>query len=156
VPAAAAETSVQPKSLDRRSVDRRRSATPMFSRYTFAGGRRAFDRRSPDSRDQYVDRYPPRLAAALITIGVLCALDAVFTLLHLQKDGREANPLMAALFDAVGARWFLIVKCLVTNAGLLVLCQHKNFRFVKTVIVALLGVYGALFAYHIYLAATFT
>ena len=103
-----------------------------------------------------MDRYPAGLAAAIVAIAFLCVLDAVFTLLHLQKDGIEANPIMAALFDAAGARPFLILKCLVTNAGLLVLCLHKNFRFVKPVIGALLFIYSALFAYHIYLVATFT
>ncbi len=128
----------------------------MFSVFTLFGGRRARDRRAPDSANQYVDRYPPRLAAALVAIGLLCALDAVFTLLYLQKGGGEANPLMAALIDGAGPRPFLVLKCAVTNVGLIVLCLHKNFRFVKPVIMALLGVYSALFAYHIYLAATFT
>jgi hypothetical protein len=141
---------------DRRGADRRGQATPMFSAFTVFRGRRAWDRRAPDAPNQYVDRYPGRLAAALVAIGVLCALDAVFTLLYLQKGGAEANPLMAALIDGAGPRQFLVLKCAVTNLGLIVLCLHKNFRFVKPVIVALLAIYSALFAYHIYLAATFS
>jgi hypothetical protein len=140
---------------DRRAGDRRARATPMLSRYTLFGGRRAGDRRTPDSADQYVDRYPAGLAVGLVTIGVLCALDAVFTLLYLQKvPGGEANPLMATLIDGAGPTLFIVLKCAITNLGLVVLCMHKNFRFVRPVIAALLAVYVGLFMYHIYLAAT--
>lgn len=141
--------------FDRRGGDRRRRATPMLSRYTLFGGRRAHDRRNPGSVNQYVDRYPPMLATGLITIGLLCALDAVFTLIHLQKGGSEANPIMDALITVAGPRLFLILKCVVTNVGLLVLCVHKNFRFVRSVIGGLLLVYAALLAYHIYLMINF-
>jgi hypothetical protein len=144
-----------PSASDRRGADRRARATPMLSRYTLFGGRRAGDRRTPDSADQYVDRYPIGLAVAFVTIGVLCALDAVFTLLYLQKvPGGEANPVMAALIDGAGPTYFVVLKCAITNLGLVVLCMHKNFRFVKPVIAVLLAIYTALFMYHIYLAAT--
>jgi hypothetical protein len=151
---ATADTSAMSSSSDdRRQADRRRRATPILSRYTFFGGRRTGDRRG-NAEGQYVDRYSPRLAAALVAIGLLCALDAVFTLLYIQKDGNEANPVMKALIDSTAPRSFLVVKCLVTNLGLAVLCLHKNFRFVRPMIGVLLFVYSALFMYHIYLAAT--
>jgi len=145
---------VPPSVSDRRSEDRRARATPIVSRYTLFGGRRVGDRRSAESSEQYVDRYPAQLAVALVTIGVLCVLDAAFTLLYLQKvPGGEANPLMAALIDGAGPTYFVVLKCAITNVGLVVLCMHKNFRFVRPVIAALLGVYIGLFMYHIYLAA---
>ena len=136
---------------ERRRVDRRRRPTPLLSRYSVLGGRRAGERRG-DSCGHYVDRYEPWLVAAMVAIGALCALDAVFTLLYLQNGGSEANPIMARVIEW-GPRPFLIVKCLVTNLGLLVLCMHKNFRYVKPVICGLLGVYALLFAYHLWLAA---
>ena len=105
--------------FDRRGGDRRRRSTPMLSRYTLFGGRRAHDRRNPGSVNQYVDRYPAMLAAGLIAIGLLCALDAVFTLIHLQKGGSEANPIMDALITAAGPRAFLVLKCIITNVGLI-------------------------------------
>ena len=146
---------VQSSASDRRSGDRRARATPMLSRYTLFGGRRVGDRRTPDSADQYVDRYPAGLAVGLVSIGVLCALDAVFTLLYLQKvPGGEANPLMAALIDGGGPTSFIVLKCAITNLGLIVLCMHKNFRLVRPVIAGLFAIYAGLFGYHIYLAAT--
>jgi hypothetical protein len=138
---------------ERRRTDRRRRPTPMLSRYTLFGGRRAGDRRDAGDTSQYVDRYPLPVACAIVAIAALCALDAVFTLLHLQRGGGEANPIMDALIHRAGSSSFLVLKCIVTNAGLLVLCLHKNFQYVKLVIAILLAIYVALFGYHIYLTA---
>ncbi len=140
---------------DRRVNDRRRRSTPMLSWYTLLGGRRVGDRRGSGD-GQYVDRYSVGLAVSLVAIGLLCALDAIFTLLYIQKDGKEANPVMRALIDSSAPATFVILKCLVTNLGLAVLCVHKNFRFVRPMIGTLLVVYSALFGYHIYLAASAT
>ncbi len=137
---------------DRRGNDRRRGPTPFVSRYTLLGGRREGDRRLAATENQYVDRYEPWLVAVLVAIGALCALDAVFTLLYLQKGGSEANPLMARAIEW-GPVEFMVLKCAVTNLGLLVLCVHKNFRYVKAIVCGLLGIYGLLFAYHLWLAA---
>lgn len=141
---------------DRRGPDRRTRPTPMISRFTLFGGRRAGDRRDERAvgaaAATYVDRYEPWLAAALVAIGALCALDAVFTLIYLQKGGTEANPLMDHLIGW-GPQPFVIVKCGITNLGLMVLCLHKNFRHVKKVIGGLLFLYSALLVYHLYLAA---
>jgi hypothetical protein len=137
---------------ERRGVDRRRTPTPVLSRYSLMGGRRAGDRRDAQAANIYVDRYEPWLAAALVAIAALCAFDAVFTLLYIQKGGSEANPIMAAVIEW-GPRPFLILKCVITNVGLVILCLHKNFRYVKQTIGALLGIYGALLVYHLWLAA---
>lgn len=124
----------------------------MFSRYTLFGGRRAGDRRRGPIMSPYVDRYGVGLGAALVTVGILCALDAVFTLLYLQKGGSEANPVMAEVIEW-GPRTFVLIKCGITNLGLIVLCLHKNFRYVGAVIASILGMYSALFLYHLYLSA---
>lgn len=124
----------------------------MFSRYALFGGRRRGDRRATGASNSYVDVYEPWLAGVLVTIGLLCALDAVFTLQYIQKGGGEANPLMEQLIE-FGARPFILVKCGITNIGLIVLCLHKNFRFVKAVIAVLFVIYAILFLYHLYLIA---
>ena len=139
-------------SADRRGDDRRQRPTPILSRYSLVGGRRTGDRRAVAGADGYVDRYEPWLAASLVAIAALCAFDAVFTLLYIQKGGSEANPIMAEVIEW-GPRPFLLLKCLITNVGLVVLCLHKNFKYVKQVIGALLGIYGALLVYHLWLAA---
>ena len=141
-----------PARPERRTLDRRTRPTPMFSRFSFLGGRRTGDRRDPQAAGIYVDLYEPWLAGAFVAIGVLCALDAVFTLLYIQRGGTEANPIMDHVIGW-GPRPFVLVKCGITNLGLLVLCLHKNFRHVKFVVGVLLGLYTALLGYHIYLAA---
>ncbi len=137
---------------DRRGRDRRSRPTPLLSRYALLGGRRAGERRDIGSANIYVDRYEPALAAVLVAIGLLCVLDAFFTLLYIQKGGEELNPVMAAVIEW-GPTPFVAFKCAVTDLGLVVLCVHKNFKFVKPVIGVLLGIYLALFAYHLYLVA---
>lgn len=127
----------------------------MLSRYTLFGGRRKGDRRRPESLNQYVDLYEPGLAAILVAVALLCALDAVFTLLYIQKGGSEANPIMDWLIRQ-GATQFVVVKCAVTSLGLVVLCLHKNFRYVRGVIWGVLVLYGLLFLYHLYLATIVT
>jgi hypothetical protein len=136
---------------ERRGPDRRRRPTPVLSRYTLVGGRRQGDRRQDAAAPCYVDRYEPWLMGTLVAISLLCALDAVFTLLYVQRGGSEANPLMAAVLEW-GPLPFLALKCGVTNLGLVVLCLHKNFRLVRGVTVGLLVVYALLFAYHLVLA----
>lgn len=153
--AAIAEARLEPRSVltgERRGQDRRRRPTPALSRYTLFGGRRVGDRRNEQADNIYVDRYEPWLAAALVAIAALCAFDAVFTLLYIQKGGAEANPVMAEVIEW-GPRPFLVLKCVVTNVGLVILCLHKNFKYVKQTIGALLGIYGALLVYHLWLAA---
>lgn len=136
---------------ERRTLDRRAAPTPLLSRWSFWGGRRRGDRRAGASVNTYVDVYDSTTAFVLVAIGVLCALDAVFTLMYLQKGGEEANPLMAAVIEW-GPRPFILFKCAVTNVGLAVLCLHKNFRWVRTVIGALFAAYVLLFVYHLFLA----
>jgi len=135
----------------RRGPDRRRRPTPIFSRYTIFGRRQAF-RRQEEGGNAYVDRYSPRMMAALVTIMVLCVLDALFTLLYLQRGGSELNPIMAAAIR-MGVGPFLAIKNGLTILGVLFLCLHKNFRHVKPVIAGVLGLYLLLLLYHLYLTA---
>ncbi|MCU0724235.1 MAG: DUF5658 family protein [Planctomycetes bacterium] len=131
--------------------DRRRRPTPMLSRYTLWGRRRNM-RRASEMANSYVDRYGFRVAAVLAGILILCVLDAVFTLLYLQKGGGELNPLMRRAIEA-GTGPFIAIKCGLTIAGILFLALHKNFRFVKGLIAGVLGFYLLLLGYHLYLAS---
>ena len=46
---------------------------------------------------------------------------------------------------------FLAIKCGLTGLGVLFLCIHKNFRWVKVLISSVLLIYIVLLGYHIYL-----
>ena len=140
---------------ERRGGDRRRRPTSIFSRYAWFGGRRKGDRRGNGTPNSYVDLYEPWLAMALVAVGLLCAVDAVFTLIYLQRGGSEANPIMDRLINC-GPQTFVFMKCGITNIGLTILCLHKNFRWVKGVIASLFVVYSLLFVYHLYLSSAFS
>lgn len=139
------------RSGQRQGVDRRRKPTPLFSRYSISGRRREF-RREGESSNTYVDRYSPRLMAVLTLIAGLCLMDALFTLLYIQRGGGELNPIMDAAIR-LGVVPFVAIKCGLTFAGLLFLCLHKNFRFVKVIIASVLILYTALLCYHFYIVA---
>jgi hypothetical protein len=121
----------------------------MLSRYTLFGRRHRF-RRSEEGGNAYVDRYSPAMAVSLVAIIVLCVLDALFTLLYIQRGGSELNPIMAAAIE-VGVVPFLAIKNGLTILGVLFLCVHKNFRLVKPLIVGILVLYSLLLLYHLYL-----
>ena len=131
--------------------DRRRRPTPMLSRYSFFG-RRFGCRRTGEAANAYVDRYGNMMLGILVAIFFLCRLDAIFTLLYIQRGGAELNPVMRAAIDA-GVIPFFLLKCGLTLPGIVFLCIHKNFRHVRAILVGVLLVYTALFGYHLYLAA---
>ncbi len=131
--------------------DRRMRPTPMLSRFSFVGRRRGF-RRQGEGMNAYVDRYGFGILAVSAGIMILCALDALFTLLYLQKGGSELNPVMDAAIR-LGVVPFVSIKCALTIAGVLFLCLHKNFRFVRGLLVGVLGLYLALLGYHVYIAS---
>jgi hypothetical protein len=138
-------------SRERRDApDRRRNPTRAISRYTFFGRRQAF-RREGESRNAYVDRYSPAMMIALVMILGLCILDALFTLLYIQRGGTELNPVMALALES-GVMTFLTIKIGLTIAGILFLCLHKNFRLVRPLIGGVLVLYTLLLGYHLYLA----
>jgi Domain of unknown function (DUF5658) len=131
--------------------DRRKRPTSPFSRYAFIG-RRSAARRSGEGTNIYVDRYSGRVMAVLLLIAGLCILDALFTLLYLQRGGGEMNPLMDAAIQA-GVIPFIVIKCGLTFAGITFLCLHKNFRFVRVIMASVLVLYVALMVYHYYVAS---
>ena len=134
----------------RRLPDRRKRPTPMISRYTLLGRRKGF-RRDEESSGSYVDRYGAKMTGILVAIVSLSLLDAFFTLLYIGRGGEEWNPLMKLALDA-GIGPFLAIKCGMTVLGVLFLCLHKNFRFVKILLNGVLVIYGALLVYHLFLA----
>lgn len=136
---------------DRRvGADRRSQPTPMLSWSTFARARRAVDRRGDVLGGAYVDRYSKPLGLVIITIAILCVLDAHFTLAYLQRGGEEANPVMERLIHT-GPRTFILVKCGATNLAMLFLCLRKNFRYMREAIGTILALYTLLLLYHLVL-----
>ena len=110
--------------------------------------RRKFGRRDGESENSFVDLYHRRDTAMLVSILVLNLLDAFLTLIHIDRGGAEANPLMERLLE-VGNETFLFHKAAVVGSLLLVLVVHKNFTIARRAMWVILAVYSLLFVYHV-------
>lgn len=136
--------------IERRKSDRRDAPTPLLRRKP-SPARRETGRRDSD-HSSYVDRYTRRDVVLLMTIFILNVGDAFFTMLWLDRGGREANPVMDFFLD-IGPTAFLAQKCLVVGFWLLILMAHKNFRFARIGLYAALVVYGVLILLHFSIVA---
>lgn len=136
----------------RRHADRRDGPTPFWS--AFVGRRRRRHGRRAGERDGiYVDRFTRRDVLLVVAILLLNIFDALFTLIWLQRGGAEGNPLMVFLLE-YGNSAFLVQKCLVVGAWLLLLVVHKNFPLARLGLWSLAGIYSLLILYHFALMAT--
>jgi hypothetical protein len=133
-----------------RGTDRRRRATPRFSRYSFVGGRRREVRRGHEAEGTYVDLYGAKLLLALLWVALMNVGDSFFTLVHLQAGGIELNPIAEQLLET-GRFGFVFWKCLLIGMALFVLALHKNFRLARVGIWVAAGSYTLLVGYHLLL-----
>lgn len=131
-----------------RGGDRRRRATPRFSRYTLFGGRRRRGRREGETENTFVDQYSPRMWALLCWVALMNAGDSFFTLLHLQGGGIELNP-VADMMLGTGRTGFVTLKSFLITLPLVVLCLHKNFSLARVGLWVAAGTYSMLLAYHV-------
>lgn len=109
-----------------RSVgDRRRKTLPPL-RYLVAGGRRRRVRRLEDShRIVLLDRYSPKLLAAILGILLLSLLDAALTLYLVEQGASELNPVMD-YFLKKGPLIFTVTKYLLTCIAVLIFLALAN------------------------------
>lgn len=133
-----------------RGPDRRRRATPRFSRYSFLGGRRRDIRRGNEVEGTYVDLYGPYLLIALLWVALMNVGDSFFTLVHLQAGGIELNPIAERLLQT-GRFGFVMWKSLLIGVALFVLALHKNFRLARVGIWVAAASYTLLVSYHLVL-----
>ena len=139
---------------DARTLDRRKRH-PLLAdwRWAFRGRRREIRRDSDDGLVQ-PDHIPPMVVAAVVTVVILSALDAYFTL-HLIRAGvvTEANPVMRYFIDT-DTQMFINVKTAFTGGALLILVACSNLRVfsrvkVSTILYGVVGLYVALIGYHL-------
>lgn len=129
------------REFDRRSLkDRRRQATPGFSRFIFFGRRKAFRRTEDQQRGGYVDRYSSGLFFFLILLLGLNILDALFTMIILGFGGWEVNPIVGSVITLCGDR-FWVWKFGIVSLSLIFLCLHSKFSSVRSILLALNAVY---------------
>lgn len=133
----------------RTGVDRRKRPTPMFSRYTLFGGRRAGERRADLPKEgMYVDQYDSTMLLMVLGIAIFNFFDCFFTLLQLGRGATELNPFVNALIEK-SPYLFIFAKSLGIGIILCFLCLHRNFRLARGTMVFAFVLYLALFLYHL-------
>lgn len=115
---------------DRRQLpDRRLSSTKSFSLYAMRG-RRKKARRVQEAENYYVDRYELRYLFLIISILVLCFLDAFLTVILLQLGAEELNPFML-IFIKKDVVLSMVVKYVITALSMICILIHKNFKIFR-------------------------
>ena len=114
----------------RRGIDRRTNNKSRL-KYLLVNGRRISSRREDDSgRAIIFDRYHQNLFLAITTILVLSILDAVLTLVVIQRGATELNPVMAYFLE-YGTPTFIVAKYILTSLGVFILLIFKNVFLTK-------------------------
>ena len=122
---------VRPGSCDsscmekRRGVDRRTNNKARLKYMLFNGRRERFRRDEDNGKAFIFDRYNQKLFLAITTILILSILDAVLTLIVIQRGAKELNPVMAYFLEH-GTVVFIVAKYLLTSIGVLILLIFKN------------------------------
>jgi len=137
--------------MERRNFpDRRKKPTPLFSRYTLWGRRKAFRRKEDQEKGGYVDRYSPRLLFYIILIAGLNVLDSLFTMIILDCGGVEANPLVLSAIEIYGDK-FWVWKFIIVSGNLILLCLHSRFRYVDKIFLGITFVFLGVILYQVIL-----
>ena len=128
--------------------DRRRAKTfPPLKHLIF--GRRKRVRRASDSKGKYYTDYSsPLLSALIIFIIIMSIIDYGFTLIHLDHDAIELNPLLAMAIK-VSYSYFFLLKYLITSLGLIILYLYKDFFPTHKVALFIYVIYSGVILYHI-------
>ena len=121
------ESSYKEKRL---GIDRRTNNKSRL-KYLLFNGRRVNSRRVDDGgRAIIFDRYHQNLFLAITTILILSILDAVLTLVVIQRGATELNPVMAYFLEH-GTLAFIVAKYVLTSIGVLILLIFKNVFLTK-------------------------
>ena len=113
--------------------------------------RRREPRRADERAFSAVDWHHPQWLAIAMLIVVFSCIDALLTLVLLERGAYEANPMMAPLVER-SAFVFAVVKIGLTAGGVVLLTQLARLRAfgripVGALLYVVLAIYGALIAY---------
>ena len=130
--------------------DRRKQPTPGLSQYVFWGQRKDFRRKTDQRKGGYLDRYSSALFFFLVLIVGLNIIDAFLTIMILDLNGWELNPIVCSVIDLYGEN-FWVWKFSIVSIALVLLCLHSKFRRVQSVIIGICFIYLVVIAYQIFL-----
>jgi Domain of unknown function (DUF5658) len=126
--------------------DRRIHPTTFWSTLRVHGRRKEF-RRTGDASHAYVDCPSQRAVGLLFVVLGASALDALCTLLFLQRGGQEANPAMALVLS-YGQTSFVAIKMALTGIGAWLLVAHHCFPIAYRALFGVAGGYMGLLLLH--------
>jgi len=142
--------------MDRRRSDRR-SSHVLFSDWRFAlRGRRRTERRYAAANSTGLDWHHPWLLVVALSIVILSAMDAIFTLELIARGlVHEANPIMRWLME-LDLQIFANFKLLATGFAVVILVACSTTRLLQRVpthmiLHGILFLYVALIGYELYL-----
>jgi Domain of unknown function (DUF5658) len=127
-------------------TDRRIYPTTFWSALR-AHGRRKNLRRAGEASHAYVDCPSQRAVVLLFFVLGASALDALCTLLFLQRGGQEANPFMSLVLN-YGQTSFVGIKMALTGIGAWLLVAHHYFPMAYRGLLGLAGGYIGLLFLH--------
>jgi Domain of unknown function (DUF5658) len=130
----------------RQQGDRRARTTTFWSILRFRGRRKGF-RRAGEAYKAYVDCPSQRVVMLVFFVLGASALDALCTLLFIQKGGREANPVMAVVLS-YGHGPFVGIKMALTGISAWVLAAHHYFPLASRGLYMLVAGYVGLLLIH--------
>jgi hypothetical protein len=139
-----------PGPQERRRTDRRIEVLRALMCGSFKPRRRG-PRRADERAVSAVDWHHPQWLAIATLIVVFSCIDALLTLVLLERGAYEANPMMAPLVER-SAFAFTVVKIGLTAGGVVLLTQLARLRAfgripVGVLLYVVLAIYGALIAY---------
>jgi hypothetical protein len=139
-----------PDPQERRRADRRMHVLRALLHRSFNPRRRG-PRRADERALSAVDWHHPQWLAIAMLIVVSSCIDALLTLMLVERGAYEANPLMAPLVAGSGLV-FAGVKIGLTAGGVVLLTQLARIRAfgrisVGVLLYTVLVIYGALIAY---------
>ncbi len=93
------------------------------------------------------DCVSPRAVRLVLFVLVCSAFDALFTLLHIEQGGSEANPIMAMAID-FGPSHFVRAKMGLTGLGAILLASYERLWFGLTCLYLTAMLYAGILVYH--------
>jgi hypothetical protein len=127
-------------------LDRRVHPTTFWSTLRVHGRRKEF-RRAGEAASAYADCPSRRAVVLLFFVLGASALDALCTLLFIQRGGQEANPFMALVLS-YGQTPFVGIKMALTGIGAWLLVAHHYFPMAYRGLLGLAGGYIGLLLLH--------
>jgi hypothetical protein len=128
--------------------DRQRQSALMFNEYPSKRQGRGFFGEMVYFEWRTMDHYSPRLLFFLVLIIGLNYLDSCFTLMILEKGGKELNPIVESAISLWGEK-FWIWKFALVSVSSVILCLFSRYRRVKIAIVLVSLIYLVLVSYQV-------